>query len=115
MKDNKSIRVILPFITVILIILSSFVSMVTSTEIADDTTQKTNFRLCVDNIRPTFSTVTLKDDVIQPSGTSSLGDYENIVVADDVKNELLKSIIFLRLLQFFSSGSVFILPGTKSL
>lgn len=93
MKDNKSIRVILPFITVILIILSSFVSIVTSTEIADDTTQKTNVRLFVDNFKTTFSTVSLKGDVFQPSGAPLLGDYENIVVADDVKNESYPSMV----------------------
>ena len=86
MKDNKSIRVILPFITVILIILSSFVSMAISTEITGETTQKTKIRLFVDNFKTTFSTVTLKCDVIQPSGAPLLGDYENIVVANEVNN-----------------------------
>ena len=93
MNQNKSKKITLIFTIVILLILSSFVSLGTSTEVVDDTSQKTNEMLRVKTIKSTFSAVNTDGSVTQPSSGPSPSSSGNIIVTDDSGNESYPSMV----------------------
>jgi len=93
MKENKAKSIGLTFTVVILLLLSSFVSIGTSTELSVDTTEKSDVKLSVNQLQSTFCSITFKGNGYQPMGAPTIGDYDNIVVADDDGDESYPSMV----------------------
>ena len=93
MDKNKNKKISLIFSIVILLILSSFVSLGTSTEVVENISQKTNEMLRLKTYKSTFSSLNTEDDITPPSGSRSSDRYENIIVTDFSGNESYPSMV----------------------
>jgi len=93
MNQNKSKNKILIYSIIIFLILSSFVSLGTSTELMDNTPQITNEILTVKTIKSTFSAVNTSGGYTQPLSGPSSSNSGNIVVTDESGDETYPSMV----------------------
>jgi len=93
MNQNKSKNKILIYSIVILLILSSFVTLGTSTELVDNTPIKTNHILSVKTIKSTFSAENTVSGFTQPSSGPLSSSSGNIVVTSESGNESYPSMV----------------------
>jgi hypothetical protein len=93
MNQNKGKNKILIYLIIIFLILSSFVSLGTSTELVNNTPQITNEILSVKSIKSSFPTLNNEGDFIEPSGAPMPSSNGNIIVTDEPGNESYPSMV----------------------